>query len=131
MTGFGSKFISLIGQFIMNAAQIAEEKGYEVKIEEVRADLYQNMYRGYQQISQHTQLTSEEADRYYQLKMRELGFDEQMLLGSWKKVMLFRRLFEDGSGSVLADPLAHQQFERYSKENARIVFVSAATRTAV
>jgi len=48
-------------------------------------------------------------DRYFQVKMRALGLDEKMLLGRMKKVMLFRRLFEDGSSSVLIDSLAYQQ----------------------
>ncbi|MBS0603848.1 MAG: hypothetical protein JSS60_02290 [Verrucomicrobia bacterium] len=117
---FGPRFISLISQFIVNAAQIAEEKGYEVKTEEVRADLFQNIYQGYQQISRNTHLSPDEADHYYQVKMRALGLDETMLVGAWRKVMLFRRLFEDGSGSVLVDPLAFQQFERFAKENVRV-----------
>jgi GcvH upstream region-like protein len=117
---FGPRFVSLIGQFIVNAAQAAEERGYEIAAEEVRADLFQNIYQGYRQLSQNAELTSEEAHRYYQMKMRALGFDEAMLIGTWKKVMLFRRLFEDGSGSVLMDPLAYQQFDRFAKENVRI-----------
>ncbi len=117
---FGPRFVSLISQFILNSAQIAEERGYVVKTEEVRANLFQNICQGYQQIARDAQLSPEEADRYYQVKMRSLGFDEKTLLNSWKKVMLFRRLFEDGSGSVLIDPLAYQQFDGFAKENARI-----------
>lgn len=118
---FGPKFIPLVGQFILNAAQIAEEKGYTVKIEEVRADLYQNIYHGIQQFSPQSQLNSEEVGHYYHSRMRGFGFDENTLLSAWKKVMLLRRLFEDGSGSVLVDPLAYEQFERYARENARVV----------
>lgn len=117
---FGPRFVSLVAQFILNSAQIAEEKGYEVKIEEARADLFQNICNGYQQISRNSQLTHEEVERYYQMKMRMLGFDEQRLINTWKKVMLFRRLFNDGSESVLIDPLAYQQFNDFAKENVRI-----------
>ncbi len=117
---FGPRFISMVGQFILNAAQIAEEKGYKVEIEEVRADLIQNICNGYQQISRNAQPTSEELDRYYHHKMRALGLDEPTLINTWKKVMLFRRLFEDGSASVLIDPLAYQQFDDFAKENVRV-----------
>lgn len=117
---FGPRFVPLIAQFILNAAQLAEEKGYEVKAEEIRADLYQNIYQGYQQVSRNAQLNAEEADQYFQMKMRGLGLDETLLLGTWKKVMLFRRLFEDGSGSVLIDQLAYRQFDRFAKENVRV-----------
>ncbi|MGC1877949.1 MAG: hypothetical protein WA678_01070 [Rhabdochlamydiaceae bacterium] len=117
---FGPRFVSLIGQFILNAAQIAEENGYEVKVEEIRSDLFQNIYQGYQQISRNGQLSPEEASHYYQAKMRSLGFDETLLMSTWKKVMLFRRLFEDGGGSILIDPLVYQQFDQFAEENVRV-----------
>lgn len=117
---FGPRFVPLVAQLILNTAQLAEERGYAVKTEEIRADLYQNIYHAYSQMSRNGQLDPEEADQYFQMKMRALGCDETMLLGAWKKVMLFRRLFEDGSGSVLIDPLAYQQFDKFAKENARV-----------
>jgi hypothetical protein len=117
---FGPKFIALAGQFILNAAQIAEENGIEVRTEEVRADLYRNIYRGFQQTSPQASPGSEDVAHYYQARMRHLNLDEAMLFGAWKKVMLFRRLFEKGSGSVLVDPLAYAQFTAYARERARI-----------
>ncbi len=117
---FGPRFVSLISQFILNAAQIATEKGYEIKNEEVRADLFQNIYQGSKQLSRNESISPEEVARYYQIKMRSLGLDEPTLLGTWKKVMLFRRLFEDASGGVLVDPLAYQQFDEFAKESARV-----------
>lgn len=117
---FGPRFVSLMAQFIANAAQIAEERGYQVKTEEVRADLFHNICKGYEQISRNSQPTSEEVEGYFQMKMRSLGFDEATLVNSWKKVILFRRLFEDGSTSVLIDPLAYQHFDDFARENAHI-----------
>jgi GcvH upstream region-like protein len=117
---FGPRFVSLVAQFILNAAQLAEEKGYVVKTEEIRADLYQNIYHGYQQTYRNAQLKPEEVDQYFQMKMHHLGLDETMLLSTWKKVMLFRRLFEDGSGSVIIDALAYRQFEKFTKENVKV-----------
>lgn len=117
---FGPRFIPLVAQFILNSAQLAEERGYAIKTEEIRADLYQNIYHAYSQVSQNTELSPEDADQYFQMKMRGLGLDESMLLGAWKKVMLFRRLFDDGSGSVLIDRLVYQQFDRFAKENVHV-----------
>ncbi len=117
---FGPHFVPLIAQFIENAAQLAVEKGYDVKKEEIRADLYQNIYQGYQQHSREGKLASEEVEYYFQTKMRGLGFDEKMLLCAWKKVMLMRRLFEDGSGSILVDGLAYQQFDKFAKESVQV-----------
>lgn len=117
---FGPQFVSLVAQFILNAAQIAEERGYAVTTEEARADLFQNIALGYRHFLRDTALTSEDAQHHYQAEMRALGFDETLLISTWKKVMLFRRLFDDGSGSVLVDPLAYQQFDRFAKESRRI-----------
>lgn len=117
---FGPRFISLVGQFILNAAQLAEEKGYSVTTEEVRADLYQNIYTSYQHISKNKEINSQELSNYFEMKMRQMGMDESMLLTAWRKVILFRRLFEDGSGSVLMDPLVYRHFDQFAKENARI-----------
>ena len=117
---FGGKFISLVGQFIINSAGLAESLGYEVKTEEVRSDLYQHIYQAYRQSNSQGKLSAEEADQYFQMKMRSLGLDETTLIGAWKKVMLFRRLFDDASGSVLVDRLAYQQFDQFAKENVHI-----------
>ncbi len=117
---FGPKFISLIAQFILNAAQIAEENGYEVKVDEIRSDLYQNIYQGYQETARNAHMSADQAGHYYQMKMRSLGLDEGMLIHAWKKVMLCRRLFEDGGGSILIDPLAYQQFYQFAKENVHV-----------
>jgi len=117
---FGPAFVPLVGQFILNAAQVAEERGYAIKNEEVRAELYQNIYHGYQQLGEKTPLSAAEADQYYHRKMQGLGLDEPTLLSAWKKVMLFRRLFEDASGSVLIDRLAYEQFDRFAKEGVRV-----------
>jgi len=117
---FGPHFVPLLAQCIINAEQIAREKGYEVKNEEVRTDLFKNIATGYQQVSRSAVLNPEEIDHYYQISMRSLGLSEPSLIHAWKQVMLFRRLFEDGSGSVFVDPLAYQQFEHFAKENVRV-----------
>ncbi len=117
---FGVKFISLVSQFILNAAQMAQERGYSVTTEEVRAELFRNIVQGYQQISKEERLSADEVQRYFQMRARSLGLDEGGLVQVWKKVILFRRLFEDASDSVLLDSLACEQFNQYAKENARI-----------
>lgn len=117
---FGPRFISLAAQCILNAAQIAQEKGYVVGTEEVRADLYANIYQAYQGVMQKETLTNDELERYYQNKMRSFGLDETLLVEAWKSVMLFRRLFDDGSSSVLIDPLVYRQFDDFAKQNAHV-----------
>ncbi len=117
---FGPRYVEVIGQFILNAAALAEERGYAIGTEEIRADLIQNVYRGYQQLTHQNAVSHQEVNDLYRAQMQAQGADERTVMNTWKKVMLFRRLFEDVSGSVLVDPLAFRQFQQYSKQSAQV-----------
>ena len=117
---FGPSFVELSAQFILNVATLAEKRGYEVKNEEVRNDLFQNIYSGYKRFSRNASLSMEEAEQYYQKEIRHLGLDERTVVTTWRKVMLFRRLFEDVGGSVLIDALPYKQFEGFSQQSVKI-----------
>ncbi len=117
---FGPHFVELCAQFILNVASLAEKKGYDVKTEEIRNDLFQNIYAGVKRFSQKTALSIEEAEQYFQREIRHLGLDERTVVSTWRNVMLFRRLFEDVGGSVLIDRLPYQQFDHFSQESAKI-----------
>ncbi len=117
---FGPRFIELAGQFMMNAALLAQDKGYEISNEAIRSDLYQNIVNGYREISRQEQIKAEDVESYYQNELRHLGVDERQLLASWKNVMLFRRLFQDIGNSVFLDPLAYQQFHQYTRDALKV-----------
>ncbi|HEY2811814.1 MAG TPA: hypothetical protein VGJ00_10560 [Rhabdochlamydiaceae bacterium] len=118
---FGPLFVELNAQFIANAAALAEQRGYSVKIEEIRTDLFQNIYSGYKQLARNNATFSgQEVLHYFQRKTQQLGLDEKMTLDAWRKIMLFRRLFADVGGSVLLDPLSYQHFQKFSKESVKI-----------
>lgn len=118
---FGPRFVQLHAQFIANTALVAEEKGYTSSKEEVRMNLFQNLYAAANRLSQNeTPLTPQEAQNYFHHKMQEWGIQEKELLSAWRTVLLFRHLFDDVGGSVLLDSLAYQQFHAYSEESATI-----------
>ncbi len=117
---FGPKFVQLAGQFIWNAALIAEKNGYWVTNEEVRADLYQNIVNGYHELAPREQLSPADLEHYYLSTVFQLGGDEATALNSWRQVMLFRRLFDDVGNSVFLDPLSFQQFQTYTKERVKV-----------
>ncbi|MES2121989.1 MAG: hypothetical protein V4492_04335, partial [Chlamydiota bacterium] len=119
---FGEGFVKLCAQTVLNMAQLAEMRGYAVSREEVRNELFQNIYAGYQQVVRQGNLDAEQAQNYYQMAMHAMGMDEPMLLNAWRKVMLCRLMLNDAGGSVLLDPLAFRQFESYAKESAIVDF---------
>src|SRR5579862_87853 len=117
---FGPHFVELNAQFIANAAALAEVKGYEIKKDEIRADLFHNIYTSYKKLTQENALNPQDMQQYFQRKMQQLGLDEKVVFDTWRKIMLFRRLFADVGGSVLIDSLAFQHFQEYSKQRATI-----------
>ncbi|MBY0528966.1 MAG: hypothetical protein K2P51_02120 [Rhabdochlamydiaceae bacterium] len=117
---FGPRFVELASQFILNAAQCAEENGYKITNEEVRADLYQNIAHGYKEIAPQGTLSTEEMQAYYQNEIHSLGLNESSAVESWKQVLLFRRLFNDVGNSVFLDPLSFKQFLSFTKENTKV-----------
>jgi hypothetical protein len=117
---FGPHFVELNAQFIANAAALAEEKGYEIKKDEIRADLFHNIYTSYKRLAHENALNSQDMQQYFQRKIQQLGLDEKVVFDTWRKIMLFRRLFADVGGSVLIDSLAFQHFQEYSKQRATV-----------
>lgn len=114
---FGPRFVQLHAQFIANAALLAEEKGYAISKEEVRMELFQNLYAGAKRLSQEdAPLTAQEVQNYFYRKMHEWGLEEKEMLEAWRKVMLFCRLFDDVGGTMLLDTLAYRQFQEYSEQ---------------
>lgn len=103
---FGPRFLELTGQFILNASILAEQKGYRVSKDEAYANLLQNTVLGMRTLSNKNDITFEQASTYMQHELRSLGIDDIQAIEMWRKVLLFRRLFEEEGESVFLDSLA-------------------------
>lgn len=117
---FGERFMNLVSEFFVNAAIIAEEKGYRISTEEAKADLLQLSLKTLKGYTQKQEASSQEAQDFLQQQLHLCGLDEITAIKLWKKILLFRRLFEDVGHSVLLDPLLYEQFAQYSGEKASI-----------
>lgn len=113
---FGPRLNRLVAEFIINAAIIAEQRGYEVSKEEALADLYRNAERSFQQNANNPKLGVASTDQYFAEQLRRMGLDQNKAVSLWRKVMAFRRLFKDLGSSVFVDPLTIQQFHEYVTE---------------
>lgn len=102
---FGPRFVRLSAQFIMNAAKIAEEKGYLVTNEEVLADLLRNSRISYQQNLNNPNIGVVNPQEYFNEQLRILGMDQSQAVKIWSQVLLFRKLFHDVGNSVFVDNL--------------------------
>lgn len=113
---FGPRFIRLSAQFIINAAKIAEQKGYTVTKEEALADLMRNSQISYNQNINNPNLGVANSTEYYNEQLRRLGMDQNQAVKVWQQALLFRRLFQDVGNAVFVDPLTYKNFSEYANE---------------
>ena len=113
---FGPRFLRVVAEFIINASQVAEQKGYQISKEEAWADLQRNSEISFRQNLKNPQLGVTSSHEYLQEQLRRLSMDQTKATRVWQQVLLFRRLFQDIGNSVFIDPLSHQQFFAYAQE---------------
>lgn len=117
---FGEEFMRRACFFFINTALMAQEKGYTISSEEARADLLQNALCHLQSYGQKQDATYQEANEFLQHQLRVSGIDEAGAVKIWKRVMLFRRMFDDVGQAIFLDPLTYEQFAAYAGERASI-----------
>lgn len=117
---FGPKFQNMIAQFLINTAAYAEQKGYKFSKEEAKAELIQNAQKGLALYTQGKEPSLEEARGYYYQTIQSLGMDESKVSDVWKKVMGFKRLFQESARGILLDPLSLKQFHAFTRESAEV-----------
>lgn len=113
---FGPRFMRLVAQFIMNAATIAEQKGYEVSKADALADLVRNSETSYQQNRSNPNIGVANSHEYFNEQLRRLGMDSNKAAKLWRQVMLFQRYFQDMGSSVFVDPSTFEKMDAYALE---------------
>lgn len=116
---FGSTFMDKACLFLIDASKIAEERGYKISLEEARADLLQTALQTLQEEG-YQQQTYADAARLLQYQLTAARIDESTAVQIWKKVLLFRRLFNDVGTAVVVDPLTYGQFSAYAGEKVTV-----------
>ncbi len=114
---FGPKFVRLASQFIMNAAVIAEQKGYVVTKDEALADLLRNSEQSFLAISRNVNTGVASSHEYFKEQLRLMGMDQNIAAKVWREVLLFRRMFNDIGNAVLVDPYSLKQMNLYASES--------------
>lgn len=117
---FGPHFNHLISQFIINAAIMAEQKGYAVSDAEVMAELVKNTELSYQQNKNSPYLGVTSPEEYFNEQLRLLNMDKSQAVHVWRQVMLFRRYFQDVGNSALVDALTYQKFNNYANQSVQV-----------
>lgn len=113
---FGSKFSRMIAQFIINSAEIAKQKGYQVTKEEALADLIQNARTSFKENQKSPHLASANPNDYMQQQLTRMRLDRTQAVNIWQQVMLFRRMFQDVSNAALVDKNTYDIFNSFANE---------------
>ncbi len=111
---FGPRFIRLAAQFIINAAEIAEKRGYYVSKADAMADLMHNAEVSFKQNQPNPNFRSANSREYFDEQLRHLGMDRSTAVRVWQQVLLFRRLFQDMGSSMFVDPQMFEGYETYA-----------------
>ncbi len=111
---FGKDFVDLMAQFVYNAAIIAEQHGYRVSLEEAKGDLKRNFAESIQRL----QAAKWPIALNYKDQLRILGMDESEAATVWRKVLLFRRYFQDLGEAAFLDRLSYTEFSALAQEKA-------------
>jgi GcvH upstream region-like protein len=117
---FGPTFLDLIARFILNAALVAEQRGYRVSVEEAHADLFQNALNGFVALTEKSPISYSEVGQYVEAELRALHLNESLAARLWQRALLFRRLFDEAGGGVFLDATAYAQFDAYAQERVLI-----------
>jgi hypothetical protein len=113
---FGKDFVDLMAEFIHNAAIVAEERGYLVSLEEAKGDLKRNFAESIQRL----QAAKWPIELNYKDQLRILGMDESEAAAVWRKVLLYRRYFQDLGESAFLDRLPYTEFSTLAQEKATV-----------
>lgn len=116
---FGPQFVKKTALFFINAAHLAEKRGYKISQEEAKVDLLEAV-AAKMKTGKAQEFTSKEAKAFLTKELRALQIREEEAIQIWKKIMLFRRLFEDVGHSVFLDPLLYKQFAQFAGESVTL-----------
>lgn len=117
---FGSHFTRLISEFIINAAILAENQGYDVSKSEVLTDLIRSTQSSYQQNLNNPHLGVTSPEEYLSEQLRRLNMDQARAIKIWRQVLLFRRYFHDAGANALVDTLANQKLQHFAQDTVTV-----------
>lgn len=111
---FGPQFSAMVSQFIINAAILAQAKGYHVSKAEAIAELAKNTQVSYKENIKNPNLGVASPQEYFSEQLRWLNMDQARAIKIWQQVLLFRRYFQDAGSSAIVDTLAFNNFNQFA-----------------
>lgn len=119
---FGSKFLQLASEVIINSSTLAKQRGIVVSDEEALAELLYNNELSYKQLKEvkSPHLLVRNASEYFREQLRILGMDQKAAIDTWKHVIAFRKLISSISAAVFVDDLTYNQYQKWADKVASV-----------
>lgn len=117
---FGPQFTQLIAQIVINGAEMATERGYEVSSDEALAELRRNAEISFKEGLSYLKDKYANSTLYMEDQLRAMGLTVQQATHLWQEVILFRRLFSDAGSTALLDPFIYHKFSEYAAEQLEV-----------
>lgn len=117
---FGSRFIRLMSEFIINTAIVAKSQGYEVTRTEAFADLLRNTQLSYQENVKNSNFAVASPEEYFSEQLQRMNLDQGGATRIWQQILLFRRYFQDARNQALLDPLASHKIQDHASQNVTV-----------
>lgn len=106
---FGPSFIDMVSQFVLNTAAYSEQKGFFVSKQEAKEKMLYNLAT-----------IDVKEGLEYRSSLQFLGFKERDAIRIWQKILLFRRVFDDLTKTVLLDSFTFDTFSSFALEKATL-----------
>ena len=97
---FGKPFLELVSQFILNASNQANEKGFKVSYEEAKIDLHKNLINS---LKKRKEFDEKTIGSFLAYQLNRLNMTEADAINLWSHVLSFRKYFQSISDSVILD----------------------------
>jgi len=117
---FGTQFCYMVSEVILNVAAYAEQKGYRVNKKEALSHLLHNSCETLKTYGDKEKISSLELEQHLARVFQSAGLDQNQGIDLWRKVLLFKRLFDEVGGSLFLDPLVHKEFNSFACEKASL-----------
>lgn len=118
---FGPKFVDQMARFILNAACIAKDEGYEVSAEEARIDLYRNVTSAMERLQGGKKSDAEQIHAVYINQIQRLGLSEEEAVAIWQDVLSFERMVEEAGQGIFFDSLSLDHFKGFAAKGTTVI----------
>ncbi|GEM_PF-1470444 len=115
---FGSRMLRLLSLVVLNGAKEAERQGFHVSDAEALYTLQRNAERSFADNRGSRMVNVENANSYLKEQLRRMQMPLGIAIETTRQILLFKRLYDGASDSVLTNAQPFEDFAKFAAEKA-------------